>query len=181
MKRRLRILALVVLTVLTVSSAAGWIRSYLVHDEFQLMRVLHNDAQSRQIDYWALAQSKGSIAISTVYLVENSARQTLFIQRPGLSCVQSIPAHIPDANQLGFGLDYRHEVNSYGMTTRSVVAVPHWFLLLLFGTWPASVAYRRQHRSRHFAAGRCPKCGYDLRATPDRCPECGTAAVNTPA
>jgi hypothetical protein len=33
---------------------------------------------------------------------------------------------------------------------------------------------KRKHRS---ARGLCPRCGYDLRASPGRCPECGAAAA----
>ena len=48
------------------------------------------------------------------------------------------------------------------------------FSLLTPGPEVALSCIRDHLRQRGAAGpGRCPACGYDLRATPDRCPECG--------
>lgn len=59
------------------------------------------------------------------------------------------------------------------------LGVPLWFPAVLFGAGPLLSLARYGHRRRRRCAGRCQKCGYDLRATPGRCPECGAVAFPT--
>ncbi len=58
-----------------------------------------------------------------------------------------------------------------------VTQVPYWALFAALLVPPIVrqrylEALLRTRRAR-LRAGRCPACGYDLRASPDRCPECG--------
>jgi len=64
------------------------------------------------------------------------------------------------------------------LTRFHYVSFPYWLPAAM--TAPLAVravrlAVEWRRRRRRHAAGCCPRCGYDLRATPERCPECGTS------
>ena len=62
-----------------------------------------------------------------------------------------------------------------------VIELPSWLAALATGLIPtlsAIVRIRHRFRSKQ-RIGHCAKCGYDLRASPDRCPECGTDVPKT--
>jgi hypothetical protein len=58
-----------------------------------------------------------------------------------------------------------------------IVHLPDWAIALVSAVLPALYVRGFYRRRRSRREGRCRRCGYDLRASPDRCPECGAAVV----
>jgi hypothetical protein len=54
-----------------------------------------------------------------------------------------------------------------------VLAVPFWFLVMLAAPYLCMFAVSEFGLYKRRSIGRCKRCGYDLRATPNHCPECG--------
>ena len=59
-------------------------------------------------------------------------------------------------------------------TSVRAVTIPLWCMMLLVGTWPAISCIWFIKRCYYKATGKCPNCGYDVRASGGRCSECGS-------
>jgi hypothetical protein len=72
--------------------------------------------------------------------------------------------------------------NYYYISDKTWNAFAIFFLLLIrkpLASAELSLRARWREARDGKTAGRCRKCGYDLRATPHRCPECGTIPQST--
>ena len=76
-------------------------------------------------------------------------------------------------NRLGFVSYSTGFISSFAESSERGVAVPAWIPVVVLAVMPALWLRSIVRRRRILAAGRCVRCGYDLRATPERCPECG--------
>ena len=151
-----------------------WIRSYFRYDRVEY--VGPRDEQRRYLCI-TLDSLLGAFSISVfeyreVVVNDRSTGYTgvKFETNPAYKYVRSRP---------GWGLDRFdwnwEEVDWVDLEWTSVKGeLPYWCPWLASGL-PLAVAYGlRRRRMGRRGAGCCLRCGYDLRASPDRCPECGT-------
>jgi hypothetical protein len=84
--------------------------------------------------------------------------------------------------RIGFLRNHAVSDDQFGHVAQEAYAVPYWFMVSVSAILPATILIRLPRLLRvrgRTRSGRCPECGYDLRASPDRCPECGAPPVKS--
>jgi hypothetical protein len=155
--------------VLCLATAAIWIRSYFVSDNF-LYDTGPGKIQRRLWVQWGTGYIRYGIDGGYGYR-HIEYRRDLVWRRSAWS------DPIDESSKFRlFGFEIVAFRLGPSRVSEGAIYVPCW-MATLATAFPLSVLLWRRRKDR--PAGmqdRCRKCGYDLRATPERCPECGTVA-----
>ena len=187
--------------LLCVASAVLWVRSHIISDQFWSGRVDDRPDGQDDVSVYMLCDWGGLCILRTGHHYPQDFLKAHPNNRSpagpykgrrswGASAVYPYQGGRPGApvafRFAGFELTTGLRPNPKDPFRRHTAAmvVPIWALTLLTALPPAVFLVRRLRRRPLPAGARpCPRCNYDLRATPDRCPECGTPAgpKNAPA
>jgi hypothetical protein len=186
MKRRLLNLLTALSLLLCVAVALLWVRGHWVADCVRYTRLTAPaPAVGGRLDEWNVLSGKGVVALvreSRRWSPRPPTAKQIKPPEAGLTRFTISPAAFDVARDgvwQRIGFNY-YDSSSPSRTVRGV-RVPHWLLAALTAAAPALWAVRRRRRREGPArSGVCPRCGYDLRATPGRCPECGTMPPAAP-
>ena len=191
-RRMLNLLTLLSL-LLCVAVCVLWVRSYWHWDGLYraqmspegmtwVSKMFRSSSGMLWADIWHGSYQDRSTALYDWIALQRMLTHTGFRDgnsttvRPGAWTYSDVLPR-PAVTPRSFGIHYvrKREQVAPGIEHSSLRAgIPHGLVAALAIILPAVRTgswLRRRHRHR---VGRCPSCGYDLRATPGRCPECGT-------
>jgi hypothetical protein len=163
---------------LCVATTVLWVRSHSVSDKFYYSRYFSGADDKKESAWWLLLGAGG---MGVEHRWQNiRGRPRAEWPKPEFVWQKSPPSY-PLLGVQGktvwnrWGFSYRDDPWSMGPDADGYNArllAPFWSILaptlLLPGLW---LYFRLMSKQPN--PGCCQKCGYDLRATPDRCPECG--------
>ena len=188
MKRRLLDLMTALSLLLCVAVGVLWVRSHVVADDLT-WQGYRGGGEFRGV---GVGSRGGGVKLSFYSALFDDARALAHakaaVEREPLLLVTHQTARYPRMSTptwqvLGLQWALDTAAGPPFRPTR-VLVLPYWFVMLPPAALPAlrlrRAAVRRRRLRLLRRRGRCPACGYDLRATPGRCPECGTAASVTP-
>lgn len=181
-----------ILSLLVCIAAAGiWIRSYFVQDEISV-RVRAPAPPNGRATWVGVMSLWGKLVLTRLVHQPDDARESGWTvsgvrgsdgPRPVWRTQAATPPYVYQPQHIWERMGFRIDESSVIVTSSIVfferaydsltVTVPLWAVSLVSGLPPLlwGILYGRKRNWR--AAGRCSRCGYDLRASPNRCPECG--------
>ncbi len=151
-----RDLALLVLSILSVSSLALWIPQ----DYFRYSLRLTNNYNFPYFNRLTIYQEDNRVVFRTID--ESTPIMSSIVRHENFAFSYYFEAY-----------DSNPDITDY----RFSIKVEYWLLAVLFGIYSFTAFYRGPlRRYRRYKQGHCVTCGYDSRGNSgDICPECGSA------